>query len=45
MAYFVLESGWPCEVRKFGEEAVDRCGVSEGLDAGDRPVGGFCLYG
>jgi hypothetical protein len=45
MADFALDSGWPCEFREFGEDAVDRCAVSDGLDAGDQRVVGLGWYG
>jgi hypothetical protein len=45
MADFALDSGWPCEVREFGENADDRCAVSDGLDSGDQRVGGLGRYG
>jgi hypothetical protein len=32
--HFALDSGWAGEVREFGEEAVDRCAATDGLDAG-----------
>jgi hypothetical protein len=34
-AEFALDSGWPCEVRDFCEDAVDRVAVSDNLDAGN----------
>jgi hypothetical protein len=40
MAHFSLDSGWTNEVREFGEEAIDRCATSDGLDAGDQRAGG-----
>jgi phage-related minor tail protein len=36
MEDFETDSGWASEVREFGEEAVDRCAASVGLDAGDQ---------
>jgi hypothetical protein len=45
MADFAPDSGWPCEVREFDEDAVDRCDVSDGLDVGDQRVGGLGQYG
>jgi hypothetical protein len=45
MADFALDSGWVCEDREFGEEAVDRCGASDGLDAADQRAGGLGQYG
>jgi hypothetical protein len=44
MVDFALDSGRPCEVPVFGEDAVDRCAVSDGLDAGGRCVGGLDRY-
>jgi hypothetical protein len=41
MADFALDSGWASEVREFGEDAVDRCAASDGLDAGDQRAGGL----
>jgi hypothetical protein len=35
MTDFALDSGWASEVREFGEEAVDRCAVADGLYARD----------
>jgi hypothetical protein len=45
MADFALDSGWRSEVREFGEEAVDWCAASDGLDAGDQSAGGLGRYG
>jgi hypothetical protein len=45
MADFALDSGWGGEVREFGKDAVDRCAVSDVLDAGDQRVGGLDRYG
>jgi hypothetical protein len=36
VAHFALDSGMPSEVRELGEEAVDRCAVIDGLDAGNQ---------
>jgi hypothetical protein len=33
VTHFALDFGWAGEVRKFGEEAVDRCAATDGLDA------------
>jgi hypothetical protein len=45
MADFVLDSGWASEVQEFGEEAVYRCAVSDGLNTGDQCVGVLGWYG
>jgi hypothetical protein len=45
MADFALDFGWASEVREFGEEAVDRCAASYGLDAGDQHAGCLGQYG
>jgi hypothetical protein len=45
MADFALDSGWAGEVREFGEDVVDRCAASDGLDAGDQRAGGLGRYG
>jgi hypothetical protein len=34
MKDFVLNSGWKSVLQEFGEDAVDRCAASDGLDAG-----------
>jgi hypothetical protein len=39
VADFALDSTWASEVRKLGEEAVDRCAASDGLIAGDQRTG------
>jgi hypothetical protein len=44
MADIVLDFGWASEVRDFGEDAVDRCAASDGLDAGDQRAGGLGRY-
>jgi hypothetical protein len=36
VAHFALNSGRPCEVREFSEEAVDRCADTDGLEAGSQ---------
>jgi hypothetical protein len=36
VAHFALDSGWAGEVREFGEEAVERCATTDGLDAGNQ---------
>jgi hypothetical protein len=36
VAHFALNSGGPSEIRDFGEEAVDRCAATDGLDAGSK---------
>jgi hypothetical protein len=36
VAHFGLNSGRPGEVQEFGEEAVDRCADTDGLDAGSQ---------
>jgi hypothetical protein len=36
VAHFMLDSGEASEVRELGEEAVDRCVATDGLDAGDQ---------
>jgi hypothetical protein len=41
VAHFTLDSGWASEVWEFGEEAVDQCAASDGLDAWDQWSG--CL--
>jgi hypothetical protein len=41
MADFALDSGWASEFREFGEDAVDRCDDSDGLDAGNSRAGGL----
>jgi hypothetical protein len=41
VAHFALDSGWTSKVREFGEKAVDRCAVADGLDSGDQRAG--CL--
>jgi hypothetical protein len=45
MADFALDFGWAGEVREFGEDALDRCAASDGLDAGDQHAGGLGQYG
>jgi hypothetical protein len=45
MAVFALDSGWAGEVRESGEDAIDRCAASDGLDAGDQRAGGLGRYG
>jgi hypothetical protein len=40
-ADFALNSGWASEFHEFGEDAVDRCAASDGLDAGDQRAGGL----
>jgi hypothetical protein len=44
VAHFALDSGWASEVREFGEEAVDQCAASDGLDAGDQRAGVLGRY-
>jgi hypothetical protein len=34
MADLALDFGWTIIVREFGEEAVNRCAASDGLDVG-----------
>jgi hypothetical protein len=45
MADFAVDSGWEGGVREFGEEAVERCAASDGVNAGDQRVGGLGRYG
>jgi hypothetical protein len=42
---FALDSGWASEVREFGEETVDHCATSNGLDVEDQRAGGLGPYG
>jgi hypothetical protein len=44
VVHFTLNCGWVSEVREFGEEAVDRCAASDGLDLWDQPASGLCRY-
>jgi hypothetical protein len=41
VAHLALNSGWAGEVREFGEKAVDRCAVADGLHAWDMCAGCF----
>jgi hypothetical protein len=41
VTHFALDSGWASEIREFGEEAVDRRAVADGLHAWDLCAG--CL--
>jgi hypothetical protein len=43
MADFALNSYGASEVREFGENALDRCAASDGLDTGDERTGGLGL--
>jgi hypothetical protein len=41
VAHFALDSGWADKVLEFGEEAVDQCGVTDGLHAWNMCAGCF----
>jgi hypothetical protein len=36
VAHFALDSGWAGEVLEFGEETVNLCAATDGLDAGNQ---------
>jgi hypothetical protein len=36
VAHFAMDSGGLTKIRELGEEAVDRCAATDGLDAGNQ---------